>query len=69
MCFGWKSIPVWIVTKKYRVMTKKEFVSMSLPYGLKVLIPEYDTKGCRETVVGTVGDVYSDGSITCHDYS
>ena len=25
-------------------MTKKEFVSMSLPYGLKVLIPEYDTK-------------------------
>ena len=48
-------------------MTKKEFVSMSLPYGLKVLIPEYDTKGCRKTVVGTVGAVYDDGSITCHD--
>ena len=27
-------------------MTKKEFVSMSLPYGLKVLIPESETKGC-----------------------
>ena len=48
-------------------MTKKEFVSMSLPYGLKVLIPESDTKGCRKTVIGTVGAVYSDGSITCHD--
>ena len=48
-------------------MTKKEFVSMSLPYGLKVLIPESDTKGCRKTVIGTVGAVYDDGSITCHD--
>ena len=48
-------------------MTKKEFVSMSLPYGLKVVIPESDKKGCRKTVVGTVGAVYDDGSITCHD--
>ena len=48
-------------------MTKKEFVSMSLPYGLKVLIPESDTKGCRKTVIGTVGAVYDDGSITCND--
>lgn len=48
-------------------MTKKEFVSMSLPYALKVLIPESDTKGCRKTVIGTVGAVYDDGSITCHD--
>ena len=48
-------------------MTKKEFVSMSLPYGLKVLIPESDTKGCRKTVIGTVGAVYDDGSIICHD--
>ena len=41
-------------------MTKKEFVSMSLPYGLKVLIPESDTKGCRKTVVGTVGqEIYN----------
>lgn len=48
-------------------MTKKEFVSMSLPYGLKVLIPESDKKGCRKTVIGTVGAVYDDGSITCHD--
>jgi len=48
-------------------MTKNEFVSMSLPYGLKVLIPESDTKGCRKTVIGTVGAVYDDGSITCHD--
>ena len=48
-------------------MTKKEFVSMSLPYGLKVLIPESNTKGCRKTVIGTVGAVYDDGSITCHD--
>lgn len=48
-------------------MTKKEFVAMSLPYGLKVLIPESDNKYCRKTVIGTVGAVYSDGSITCHD--
>jgi len=48
-------------------MTKKEFVSMSLPYGLKVLIPESDTKGCRKTVVGTVGAVFNDGSINCFD--
>ena len=48
-------------------MTKKEFVSMSLPYGLKVIIPESNTKGCRKTVIGTVGAVYDDGSIACHD--
>ena len=48
-------------------MTKKEFVSMSLPYGLKVLIPESDTKGCRKTVIGTVGAVFDDGSINCFD--
>lgn len=48
-------------------MTKKEFVSMSLPYGLKVLIPESNTKGCRKTIIGTVGAVYDDGSIACHD--
>jgi len=48
-------------------MTKKEFVAMSLPYGLKVLIPESDNKYCRKTVIGTVGAVYDDGSITCHD--
>ena len=48
-------------------MTKKEFVSMSLPYGLKVLIPESNTKGCRKTVVGTIGVVFDDGSICCRD--
>ena len=48
-------------------MTKKEFVSMSLPYGLKALIPESDTKGCRKTVIGTVGAVYDNGSINCFD--
>ena len=48
-------------------MTKKEFVSMSLPYGLKVVIPESNTKGCRKTVVGTVGVVFDDGSINCYD--
>ena len=48
-------------------MTKKEFVSMSLPYGLKVLIPESDTKGCRKTVIGTVGAVFDDGSVNCFD--
>ena len=40
---------------------------MSLPYGLKVLIPESDTKGCRKTVIGTVGAVFDDGSINCFD--
>ena len=48
-------------------MTKKEFVSMSLPYGLKVLIPESNTKGCRTTVIGTVGIVFDDGLISCYD--
>ena len=48
-------------------MTKNEFVSMSLPYGLKVVIPESDTKGCRKTVIGTVGAVFDDGSINCFD--
>ena len=48
-------------------MTKKEFVAMSLPYGLKVLIPESNTKGCRKTVIGTVGVVFDDGSINCYD--
>lgn len=48
-------------------MTKKEFAAMSLPYGLKVVIPESNTKGCRKTVVGTVGAVFDDGSINCYD--
>ena len=48
-------------------MTKKEFVSMSLPYGLKVVIPESDEKGCRRTVIGTVGAVFNNGSICCYD--
>ena len=48
-------------------MTKKEFVSMSLPYGLKVVIPESNEKGCRKTVIGTIGVVYDDGSIYCYD--
>lgn len=48
-------------------MTKKEFVSFSLHYGLKVLIPESDKKGCRKTVIGTVGSVFDDGSINCFD--
>ena len=52
---------------KRSYMTKKEFVSMSLPYGLKVVIPESNTKGCRKTVVGTVGVVFDDGSINCYD--
>ena len=48
-------------------MTKKEFVSMSLPCKLKVLIPESNTKGCRKTVIATVGVVFDDGSINCYD--
>ena len=48
-------------------MTKKEFVAMSLPYSLKVVIPESNTKGCRKTVIGTVGVVFDDGSINCYD--
>jgi hypothetical protein len=48
-------------------MIKKEFVSMSLPYGLKVLIPESNTKGCRKMVIGTVGVLFDDGSINCYD--
>ena len=45
---------------EHRAMTKKEFVSMSLPYGLKVVIPESDTKGCRKTLIGTVGAVFDE---------
>lgn len=48
-------------------MTKKEFVSMSLPYKLKVLVPESNKNGCRKTVIATVGVVFDDGSISCYD--
>ena len=48
-------------------MTKKEFVSMSLPYKLKVVIPESNKNGCRKTVIATVGVVFDDGSINCYD--
>ena len=48
-------------------MTKRGFVSMSLPYKLKVVIPESNEKGCRETVIATVGVVFDDGSINCYD--
>ena len=48
-------------------MTKKEFVSMSLPYKLKVVIPESNETGCRKTVIATVGVVFDDGSINCYD--
>ena len=48
-------------------MTKKEFVSMSLPCKLKVVIPESNKKGCRKTVIATVGVVFDDGSISCYD--
>ena len=48
-------------------MTKKEFISMSLPYKLKVVIPESNKKGCRKTVIATVGVVFDDGSINCYD--
>ena len=48
-------------------MTKRGFVSMSLPYKLKVVIPESNEKGCRKTVIATVGVVFDDGSINCYD--
>lgn len=48
-------------------MTKKEFVAMSLPYGLKVLMPESNKKYCRKTVIGTIGVVFDDGNINCYD--
>ena len=48
-------------------MTKRGFVSMSLPYKLKVVIPESNENGCRKTVIATVGVVFDDGSINCYD--
>lgn len=48
-------------------MTKEEFLAMSLPYGLKAQFPESNKKGCKKKVIGTIGCVYDDGSITCYD--
>lgn len=48
-------------------MTKQEFLAMSLPYGLKAQFDESNEKGCTKKVIGTIGCVYDDGSITCYD--
>jgi hypothetical protein len=37
------------------------------PYGLKVKLPIVNKKECRQYVIGTIGAIYSDGSICCHD--
>jgi hypothetical protein len=38
-----------------------------LPYGVKAIFPETNEKGCRKRVIGTVGAVYSNATIVCHD--
>ena len=38
-----------------------------LPYGLKVMLHVINKPKCRKYIVGTVGAVYSDGTIVCHD--
>lgn len=46
---------------------KVEHLAPYLPYGLKVRLPYENVKTCRKYVIGTVGAIYSDGSIVCHD--
>lgn len=48
-------------------MTKQEFLAASLPYGLKLQFKEREEKYCRKQVIGTLGGIYSDGTIVCHD--
>lgn len=48
-------------------MNKKEFMAMSLPYELKLQFKEREEKYCRKQVIGTLGGIYSDGTIVCHD--
>lgn len=38
-----------------------------LPYGLKVRMPAINKSTCRRYEMGTVGCLYSDCSIVCHD--
>lgn len=38
-----------------------------LPYGLKVRMPAINKSTCRRYEIGTVGCLYSDCSIVCHD--
>lgn len=46
---------------------KLEHLAPYLPYQLKVRLPIVNKKSCRKYVIGTVGSIYSDASICCHD--
>jgi len=46
---------------------KVQHLAPYLPYGLKVRLPFKNEKTCRSYVIGTVGGIYSDGSIVCYD--
>jgi hypothetical protein len=46
---------------------KLEQIALYFPYGLKAVLPETNKKGCRKIVIGTIGVLYSDCSITCYD--
>jgi len=38
-----------------------------LPYKLKAYFKQKNTKTCRKMVIGTIGGIYSNCSIVCHD--
>ena len=38
-----------------------------LPYGLKAYFKKENSKTCRKMVIGTIGGLYSNCSIVCHD--
>ena len=48
-------------------MTKQEFLAFSLPYKLKLQFKDREDKYCRKQVIGTLGGIYSDRTIICHD--
>ncbi|MBR8535437.1 hypothetical protein KDU71_07680 [Carboxylicivirga sediminis] len=44
-----------------------EELAIYLPYALKVRFRERNDRYCRKYIVGTIGAIYSDSSIVCHD--
>jgi hypothetical protein len=45
---------------------KLEQIALYFPYKLKARFPETNKKGCRKYVIGEIGNIYNDCSITCY---
>ena len=49
------------------MILESELLAPYLPYKIKALFPVKNGKGNFMKVIGTIGCVYADGSIVCHD--